>query len=135
MPGLVLFVSSAVAAGAKNMSADGSSFDIQFDTPLQMSSGTPTIRCLQATLFYSFPNITSDNNGLHISWTTGTGLNVTSFSYQIRTQRTKDHYLQEWRWVVTFSATVLGFITTSMLHPPPACMRTSYTQHLAIPEG
>jgi hypothetical protein len=83
MPELVLFVSSAIAAGAKNKSADGSSFDIQFDTPLQMPSSTPTIRCLQATLFYSFPNITSANNGLRISWTTGTGLNVTSFSYQI----------------------------------------------------
>ena len=42
------------------------------------------------------------------------GLNMT----EIRTQRTKGHYLRERRWVVKFSAMVLGFITTSMLHPP-----------------
>ena len=28
----------------------------------------------------------------------------------IRTQRTKGHYLREWRWVVKFSAMALGLI-------------------------
>ena len=77
MPETVLFVSSAVSAGARNKSADGSSFDISFDQPLAVT-GTPTIRCLQSTIFYTFPNVTAANNGLRISWSSLDALNPTT---------------------------------------------------------
>ena len=85
MPETVLFVSSATSAGARNKSADGSGFDISFDQPLTVT-GTPTIRCLQATIFYTFPNVTGTNNGLRISWFTIDAVNaatVYNFSHQI----------------------------------------------------
>ena len=67
MPETVLFVSCATSAGGHNKSTDGSSFDIQFDQPLAVG-GTPTMRCLQVTVFYTFHDVSAANNGLRISW-------------------------------------------------------------------
>ena len=85
MPETVLFVNSATSAGARNKSADGSGFDISFDQPLAVS-GTPTIRCLQSTIFYTFPNVTAANNGLRIRWFSRDVMDPTTvynFHYQI----------------------------------------------------
>ena len=47
---------------------------------------------------------------------------------EIRTQRTKGHYLREWRWVVKFSAMVLGFITTRTIPPrAPVCALAAHS--------
>ena len=70
MPETVLFVSSAVTAGARNKSSDGSSFEVLFDQALAVGGVSPTIRCLQATVFYTMPNISLGNNDLRISWFT-----------------------------------------------------------------
>ena len=81
----MLVLSSATSAGARNKSADGSSFDISFDQPLAVS-GTPTIRCLQATVFYTFQNVTVANSGLLISWFSFDAMNpatVYNFHHQI----------------------------------------------------
>ena len=85
MPETVLFVSSAISAGARNKSADGSSFDISFDQPLTVT-GTPSVRCLQSTVFYTSPNVTAANNGLRISWFSLDTVNPTTvhnFHHQI----------------------------------------------------
>ena len=77
MPETALFVNSATSAGGRNKSVDGSGFDISFDQPLTVT-GSPTIRCLQSTIFYTFPNVVNTNNELRISWFSLDAVNPTT---------------------------------------------------------
>lgn len=55
MPSTVLFVNSA---SASNISADGSTFDYNFQPPLQLPrDSSPTVSVLEATNYYNSPNI------------------------------------------------------------------------------
>ena len=52
----------------RNKSADGSSFDVVFDTPIS-TGGTPHLKVLSSTIWYTFPNvITASNDTLVIRY-------------------------------------------------------------------
>ena len=57
----LLLISSDPSAGATNKSSDGSSFDLQFDTPLELT-GNPTMKVISANAWYVFPNVKTGVN-------------------------------------------------------------------------
>ena len=59
----------ADSSRGRNLSADGSSFDVIFDTPIQTPKA-PTLRLLSANIWYTFPNINSENNLLDLNYGT-----------------------------------------------------------------
>ncbi len=62
---------------AKNVSADGSSFDVIFDVPIK-TEGVPHLKVLSSTIWYTFPNVkTGVNDELVIKY--GNGLTSTAY--------------------------------------------------------
>lgn len=60
MPETLVIVNSKDGA---NRSADGSSFDVVFDTPIKTGAATdPHLKVLSSTIWYTFPNIKSGVN-------------------------------------------------------------------------
>ena len=58
---LLILVSSDPSAGAQGRSSDGSSFDLVFDTPIQID-GNPTMKVISANAWYVFPNVKAGVN-------------------------------------------------------------------------
>lgn len=68
----------ADSSQGRNLSSDGSSFDVVFDTPIETQGKTPTLRLLSANIWYTFPNVTDDNNVLNVYYgTTPDNLQIT----------------------------------------------------------
>ena len=62
---------------ARNVSADGSEFDVVFDVPIR-TDGDPHIKVLSSTIWYTFPNVkTGVNDQLVIKY--GNGLTNTAY--------------------------------------------------------
>ena len=59
-----LLVTSDPAQGATNVSADGSSFEIQLDTPLSVPRDALSthVAVEEATIWWSVPNVITDEN-------------------------------------------------------------------------
>jgi len=51
----------ANSKGARNVSADGSAFDVIFDVPIK-TGGDPHIKVLSSTIWYTFPNVKTGVN-------------------------------------------------------------------------
>jgi len=67
---LLLICASDPSTGALNVSADESTFDVEFSEPLSLP-GEPTIKLLSAQVYFNFPNIiTGVNDTLTYFWRT-----------------------------------------------------------------
>ena len=67
----------ANSKGARNVSSDGSAFDVIFDVPIK-TGGDPHIKVLSSTIWYTFPNVKAGaNDQLIIKH--GNGLTLTAY--------------------------------------------------------
>jgi hypothetical protein len=73
MPETLIVVNSK---DGSNRSADGSSYDVVFDAPIKAAFGTPHLKVLSSTIWYTFPNVKTGSNELIIRH--GAGLTLYS---------------------------------------------------------
>jgi len=79
MPEKLLLINFDPAAGAQSRSSDGASFDVAFSEPMSLpKDSNPTVKVVSATVWYTFPNVTTSNNQLLIRY--GTSLATASWS-------------------------------------------------------
>ena len=66
----------ADSSRGSNLSADGSSFDLVFDTPIRVDGSSPTLRLLSANIWYSFPNVAPGNDLLVVNYGSSDSISV-----------------------------------------------------------